>query len=162
MNTPTYHVHHTHDYIHHTKWNHTLASDYSTLSQSVLNLSMKVSMPLPATRDILVCNGTNRTLLERTSQTRTQQLPEVYVKVVHSAVLTSILLISTMLNQLSHRPWPTVCRRCLHTPQCWNLRIYICSPLHRPRITPGISSLHQIQACHGAHCSHGSPISFPS
>ena len=32
MNTPTSHVHHTHEYIHHTKWNHTLANDYSTLS----------------------------------------------------------------------------------------------------------------------------------
>ena len=31
----------------------------------------------------------------------------------------------------------------------------MCSPLHRPRITPGISSLHQVEACHGAHCSHG-------
>ena len=110
MNTPTYHVHHTHEYIHHTKWNHALANDYSTLSQSVLSLSMKMSMPLPATRDILVCDvwdilvcdGTNRTLLELTTQTRTQQLPEVYVKVVHSAVLTGILLISTMLSQLSH------------------------------------------------------------
>ena len=163
MNTPTYHVPHTHEYIHHTKWNHTLANDYSTLSQSVLSLSMKMSMPLPADRDILVCDGTNRTLLELTTQTRTQQLPEVYVKVVHSAVPTSILLISTMLSQLSRtRPWPTVRRRCIHTPQCWNIRIYICSPLHRPRITPGISSLHQIQTCHGAHCSHGSPISFTS
>ena len=47
---------------------------------------------------ILVCDGTNRTLLELTTQTKTQQLPEVNVKVVHSAVLTSILLISTMLN----------------------------------------------------------------
>ena len=26
LNTPTYHVHHTHEYIHHTKWNHTLAN----------------------------------------------------------------------------------------------------------------------------------------
>ena len=74
----------------------------TTLSQSVLSLSMKMSMPLPATRDILVCDSTNRTLLELTTQTRTQQLPEVYVKVVHSAVLTSILLISTILNPLSH------------------------------------------------------------
>ena len=80
----------------------TLANDYSTLSQPVLSLSMKMSMPLPATRDILVCDGTNRTLLELTAQTKTQQLPEVYVKVVHSAVLTSDLLISTMLSQLSH------------------------------------------------------------
>ena len=95
-------MHHTHEYIHHTKWNHTLANDYSTLSQSVLSLSMKMSMPLPATRDILVCDGTNRTLFELTTQTKTQQLPEVYVKVVHSAVLTSIQLISTMSNQLSH------------------------------------------------------------
>ena len=102
MNSPTYHVPHTHEYIHHTKWTHTLANDYSTLSPSVLSLSMKMSMPLPATRDILVCDGTNRTLLELTTQTRTQQLHEVYVKVVHSAVLTSILLISTMSNQLSH------------------------------------------------------------
>ena len=102
MNTPTYHVHHTHEYIHHTKWNHTLANDYPTLSQSVLSLSMKMSMPLPATRDILVCDGTNRTLLELTTQTKTQQLPEEYVKVVQSAVLTSILLISTMFNPLSH------------------------------------------------------------
>ena len=102
MNTPTYHVPHTHEYIHHTKRYHTLANDYSTLSQSVLSLCMKMSMPLPAIRDILVCDGTNRTLLELTTQTRTQQLPEVYVKVVHSAVLTSILLISTMLSQLSH------------------------------------------------------------
>ena len=39
---------------------------------------------------------------------------------------------------------------------------YICSPLHRPRITPGTSSLHQVQACHRAHCSHRSPISFTS
>ena len=90
MNTPTYHVLHTHEYIHHTKWNHTLANDYSTLSQSVLSLSMKMSMLLPATRNILVCDGTNRTLLELTTLTRTQQLPEVYVKVVYSAVLTSI------------------------------------------------------------------------
>ena len=102
MNTPTSHVHHTHEYIHHTKWNHTLTNDYSSLSQSVLSLYMKMSMPLPATRDILVCDGTNRTLLELTTQTRTQQLPEEYVKVVHSAVLTSIHLISSMLNQLSH------------------------------------------------------------
>ena len=65
-------------------------------------LSMKMSMPLPATRNILVCDGTNRTVLKLTTQTRTQQLPEEYVKVVHSAVLTSIQLISTMLNQLSH------------------------------------------------------------
>ena len=49
----------------------------------------------------VVCDGTNRTLLELTTQRRTQQLPEVYVKVVLSAVLTSILLISTILNQLS-------------------------------------------------------------
>ena len=68
MNTPTYHVHHTHEYIHHTKWNHKLANDYSTLSQSVLSLSMKMFI-----RDILVCDGTNRTLLELTTQTRTQQ-----------------------------------------------------------------------------------------
>ena len=102
MNTPTSHVHHTHEDIHHTKWNHTLANDYSTLSQSVLSLFMKMSMPLPATRDILVFNGTNRTLSELTSQTRTRQPPEESVKVVHSAVPTSILLISTMLNQLSH------------------------------------------------------------
>ena len=40
--------------------------------------------------------------IEITTQTRTQQLQEGYVKVVHSAVLSSILLISTMLNQLSH------------------------------------------------------------
>ena len=86
MNTPTYHVHHTHEYIHHTKWNHTLTNDYSTLSQSVLSLDMKMFMPLPTTRDILVCDSTNRTLLELTTQTKTQQLPEVYVKVVHSAV----------------------------------------------------------------------------
>ena len=33
MNTPTYHVPQTHEYIHHT-----LANDYSTLSQSVLSL----------------------------------------------------------------------------------------------------------------------------
>ena len=95
MNTPTYHVPHTHEYIHHTKWNHTLASDYSTLSQSVLSLSMKMSMPLPATRDILVCDGTNRTLLELTTQTKTQQLPEESVKVAHLVVLISFLLIST-------------------------------------------------------------------
>ena len=49
-------------------------------------------MPLPAT---------NRTLLELTIQTKMQQLQEEYVKVVHSAVLISIQLISTMLNQLS-------------------------------------------------------------
>ena len=102
MNTPTSHVHHTHEYIHHTKWNHTLANDYSTLSQSILSLSTKMSIPLPATRDILVCDGTNRTLLELTTQIRTQQLPEVYVKDVHSAALTSIQLISIVLNQLSH------------------------------------------------------------
>ena len=90
MNTPTYHVHHTHKYIHHTKWNHTLANDYSTLSQSILSLSMKMSMSLPVTRDILVCDGTNRTLLELITQARMQQLPEEYVKVVHSAVLTSM------------------------------------------------------------------------
>ena len=102
MNTPTYHVPHTHEYIHHKKWNHTLANDYFTLSQSVLSLYIKMSMPLPATRDILICDGTNRTLLELTTKTKTQQLPGVYVKVVHSAVLTSIQLISTMLNQLSH------------------------------------------------------------
>ena len=49
-----------------------------------------------------------------------------------------------------------------YIPQCWNLRIYICSPLHRPRITPGISSLYQVQACNSAHCSDGPPISFTS
>ena len=102
MNTPTYLVHHTHEYIHHTKWNHTLANDYSTLSQSVLSLSMKMSMPLPATRDILGCDGTNRTLLELTTQIKTQQLPEESAKVVHSAALTSIQLISTIFNQMSH------------------------------------------------------------
>ena len=96
---------------------------------------------------------------QNTTQTRTQQLPEVYVKDVHSAVLTSILLISTMLNQLSHTTLINRRRRCLHTPQCWNLRIHICSPLHRPRITPGISSLLQVQACHGAHCSDSPSIS---
>ena len=51
-------------------------------------------LPLPATRGILVCSSTNRTLLELTTQTKTQQLPEVYVKDVKSAVLTSILLIN--------------------------------------------------------------------
>ena len=102
MNTPTYRVHPTHEYTHHTKWTHTLANDYSTLSQSVQSLYMKMSMPLPANRDILVCDGTNITLLELTTQIKTQQLPEAYVKVVHSAVLISILLISIMLNRLSH------------------------------------------------------------
>ena len=63
MNTPTYRVHPTHEYIHHTKWNRTLANDYSTLSQSVQSLYMKMSMPLPANRDILVCDGaTNNTI----------------------------------------------------------------------------------------------------
>ena len=73
---PTSHVHPMHEYIHHKKQNHTLANDYSMLSQSVLSLFMKMSMPLAATRGILVCDGTNRTLLELTTQTRTQQLPE--------------------------------------------------------------------------------------
>ena len=45
-------MHPTHEYIHHTKRNHTLANDYSTLSQSVLSLSMKMFMPLPANRDM--------------------------------------------------------------------------------------------------------------
>ena len=149
MNTATYHVHHTHEYIHHTKWNHTLANNYSTLSQSVLNLYMKMSMPLPASWDILVCDGTNSTLLELTTQTRMQQLPEVYVKVVHSAVLASILLISTMLNQLSHTTLVNSSSSMpSHTTVLDPPDFYICSPLHRPRITPSISSLHQVQACH--------------
>ena len=41
--------------------------------------------------------GTNRTLLEITTQTKTQQLPEEHVNVVHSAVLISIQLISTIV-----------------------------------------------------------------
>ena len=48
------------------------------------------------------CDGTNRTLLELTTQTKTQQLPEESVKVAHLVVLISFLLISTMLNQVSH------------------------------------------------------------
>ena len=83
--------------IHHTKWNYTLANDYSTLSQSVLSLFMQMPMPLAATRGILVCDCTNRTLLELTTQTKTQQLPEVYVKDVHLAVLTNIQLIRTIV-----------------------------------------------------------------
>ena len=61
-----------------------------------------MSLPLPATRGILVCSSTNRTLLELTTQTKTQQLPEVYVKDVKSAVLTSILLINIKWSRLSH------------------------------------------------------------
>ena len=108
----------THEYIHHTKWNHTLANDYSTLSQSVLSLSIKMSMPPPA---YIGMRWHQQNTMELTTQTKTQQLPEEYVKVVHSAVLTSILLISTI--HCRTRPWSTVRRRCLHTPQCWNFRI---------------------------------------
>ena len=173
MNTPTYHVPHMHEYIHHTKWTHTLASDYSTLSQSVLSLSMKMSMPLPATRDILVCDGPNRALLDLTTQTRAQLLPEEYVKDVHSAELISILLISTMFNQLSHTTLvnsssSTHSHTTVLEPQ--DLYMLTSSPTsHHARYIQQSSLLrwptffiHQVQACHRAHCSHGSPISFTS